>query len=123
MSEMHQRRADSTADFILPIASSEELSKLWLAAFQGIDSLTPEQKNLQRLVQRAWKSRLENLVYQHRQGYLDQDNYESTVVPAIRAFLPQWEALGLMSNSPTLFRDEIERIASESEAESEENEQ
>ncbi len=120
MSEMHQHRADSSADFLLPIASSEELFKLWNGAFvDGIESLTPEQQARQRLIQRPWKSRLENLVYQYRQGYLYQDDYETTVVPTIRAFLPQWEALDLMRNTPTLFRDEVERIL----AESEENEQ
>ena len=56
---------------------------------------------------------LDNLHFQHSQGYLDEETYEHDFKFGVRRQAPLWRQLALTPRRPA-FRDEVERILRES---------
>ena len=108
--------------FLAPI-----LTKIESAANleEGIETLSPEDRR--RLVSFAMSSlaRIDNQIYMHQQGLLDDDYYEYNTRGSTRARYPLWKALGVLDGKPIpipggprfRFRpgliEEIERLNSE----------
>ena len=83
--------------------------------------MSPEERRRYQAWVTARVVRFDNLHYQHEHGFLDDEYYESTFKTLIRNLAPHWEEVGSLQRPS--FLAEVERILSESEAESEENEQ
>lgn len=58
------------------------------------------------------------MFYQYQQGFLDQENFDSTVKALILRFSPSWEALDVGVTARPSFMAEVERILAEEEAQS-----
>ena len=52
----------------------------------------------------------DNLYYQYRLGYLDEQFYRSRVVNSIRRLTPIWKEFGMLDAGTPEFLAEIERI-------------
>ena len=63
---------------------------------------------------RWWQAYMDNLHYQHTQGYLDQDYFDSLFVSSIHNFARIWRAAGI--SEPRLeFRETVDRILAEAD--------
>jgi hypothetical protein len=118
--QIHQARSDSLESFQATLADSEYFAAAWrkfqnaggprdIAALDVLEDLEKARIS-QYLVGRL--SGFDNLYYQYRNGFLDEEFYESRVVRAVRLMEPTLSELGLL-DSPALtpsFLAEIERI-------------
>ncbi len=85
-------RADS--EFVLPV-----LEKIYAAGFpanmHAMDTLSPvESRRIQELFA-GFAGDYDNLIFQYRQGYLDESFYENRVMPSIRELAPWWQMYGI----------------------------
>ncbi len=121
MAQSYDARAYRVDEVMRQAAESPYLGIHERARNEGIGGLTSEEQARVRLRAVSDQIRFDNFYYQHEQGFLDDVYYESIFTPAVRTFAPQWKALGLEFSRPG-FREEVDRILSESEAESESEE-
>jgi len=118
--QIHQARSDSYESFMVDAADSE----FFLPAYEkfvaagrnaaALDALSPiERARISRYLQGRIGG-YDNLYYQYRNGYLEEEFYESRVVESIKINLPAFLELGLINDSLVTpsFRTEIERIRS-----------
>ncbi len=122
--QIHQARSDNYVSFNVGLADTEHLLPV-LANFTAADG-PPDISALQELVpiERArlrqyWDGRIaeyDNLHYQNKQGFLDDDFYNIRVLGTVKAYFPLWEELGLVklgAENPRVtksFAAEIERV-------------
>ena len=85
----------------------------------GLDALSPEERRRYLALVQSQSVRFDNIHYQHENGFLDDEYYETTFKALVRAQAPSWEELGSRALHRPSFQAEIDRIL----AESEENEQ
>jgi len=117
--QIHQARADNYESFMVGIADTEYLLPAYekFAAAGGpqvvsaLDVLTATERER---IRRYFQGRLggyDNLYFQYKQGYLDEEFYETRVVRSVKSLLPIWSELGLLERGTTpSFKAEIERI-------------
>jgi len=118
--QIHQARSDNHVSGLQERANSEflgpALQKFTAAGGfsdppSAIDQLSPVEAYRVKEFLRSRLSDYANLFYQREQGYLDEDFYQSTVVPAIRRFGGAWDGLGLAIDTRSAsFHAEVERI-------------
>ena len=131
--QAYQARADMTQEAIIKAADSPYSAQIFLklgtdsttgvALPEGLERLTAEEQWRLYRYSLANFIRNDNTHYQYQQGFIDREYYESVLQGLIRMHAPMWKELGLFRNARPSFREEVERIVSESETESEENEQ
>ena len=121
--QIHQTRADSWGDFRLALGDSEHLLDAWTkfenaggpedpSAMDNLDSL--ERNRVRQFLLHRYND-YDNLFYQYRQGYLDEEYYLHRVVPSIKRLGPSWKALRFFRFARPSFVEEINRVTSESQ--------
>ena len=122
--QIHQSRSDNFESFYVGVSDTEHLLPVLekFAAAGGPDDLSALQEltPMERArLRRYWDGRIggyDNLYFQYRQGFLDEDFYSVRVMGPIRAYLPLWQELGLVNlgaENPRVtksFAAELERI-------------
>ena len=119
--QIHQARSDNYESFMVDMADTEFLLPAYekfkaaggpvdISALDVLDSVERER------IRRYYQGRIggyDNLYLQHKQGYLDDEFYETRIVGSVRRLYPVWLELGLLENGVTpSFVAEIERIRS-----------
>ncbi|MDH3748679.1 MAG: hypothetical protein OER97_10780 [Gammaproteobacteria bacterium] len=124
--QIHQARSDNFEAFRVSMADTEQLLPAMVkfkaaggprdvSAIQQLDPIERER------IRRYYAARLagyDNLHFQYKNGFLDEDFYNIRVVNPVRLLTPLWSELGLISlgsKNPrvtTSFAAEIERIQS-----------
>jgi len=119
--QIHQARSDAWVAERQDLADSEfllpALEKLRAAGgradISALDVLDPlEAARVYRYMQ-SRAGDYDNLYYQYRQGYLDEEFYRSRVEASIRRLTPTWLALGVLDTMTPSFKAEVERLAAE----------
>ncbi len=123
MAHAYQARADSAAQAYRQMADSEYLAPIRQKLGDAPDrtdltSLSPQELTRWAAWSRGWITDIDNMFYQYQQGFLDQENFDSTVKALILRFSPSWEALDVGITARPSFMAEVERILAESEAQS-----
>ena len=116
--QIHQDRSDAWVANRFALADSEFVAPLLAKAFasgfpknmNALDEWTPVELKRANDVLTAYMGDYDNLFYQYRAGYLDEEFYITRAVPSIRALAPWWKKYGL-DGTPS-FMEEVERIAS-----------
>jgi hypothetical protein len=124
--QIHQSRSDNFESFHADMANSELLVEA-LVKFRAaggaqdltsIEQLSPEELARVRYYHRGRLMGYDNLYFQYKSGFLEEDFYNVRVVNPVRALAPLWTELGLLRlghENPfvtTSFAEEIERILS-----------
>jgi type II secretory pathway pseudopilin PulG len=121
--QIHQARSDNYEWFMAANADSEFFLPVWkkfadargeIGDIAALDTLNDEEQARLRRYFQGRISGADNLFYQYRKGFLDEEFYEQRVVVTVRRILPVWEKLGLLRPdymTPS-FMAEIERIRS-----------
>ena len=117
--QIHQARSDNYESFMLDIADTEFLLPAYLkfaaaggpgdvSALDVLDSVERER------IRRYYQGRIggyDNLYFQYKQGYLDEEFYDARVVGPMKRLYPIWLELGLLEiGSTPSFVAEAERI-------------
>jgi len=118
--QIHQARSDNYESSMMEIADTEYLLPAYkkLIAAGGLndaaalDALDSTEKERIRRYAQARLGGYDNLFYQHRAGYLDDEFYQARVVSSIRHMTPLWEKFKLLERVTPGFAAEIERIKS-----------
>jgi len=121
--QIHQTRADSWGDFRLTLGDSEHLLSAWEKFRDAGGPQDPDALDkldyLERMRVRQYLlhrySDYDNLFYQYKQGYLDEEYYVYRVVPSINSLAPSWHRLRTLRWVRPSFVDEVNRITSESQ--------
>ncbi len=125
--QIHQARSDNFESFGVEFADTELLLPAMVKFSEAggprdvsaLDQLDPIER---ARVVRYYRARLagyDNLYYQYRNGFLDEDFYSVRVVNTVRFLTPIWEEIGALrlgAENPRVtksFAAEIERIMSE----------
>ncbi len=124
--QIHQSRSDNFESFHVDLANSELLVQA-LVKFRAaggardlrsLEQLTPEEFARVRYYHRGRLMGYDNLYYQYRSGFLEEDFYNVRVVNSVRSLAPLWVELGILQlgqenrSVTTSFAEEIERILS-----------
>ena len=121
--QIHQARSDNYEWFMAANADTEFFLPVWqkfsdarreFGDIAALDTLNDEER---ARITRYFQGRIsgfDNLFYQYRNGFLDEEFYETRVVVTVRGILPVWEKLGLIrpDYATASFLAEIERIRS-----------
>jgi hypothetical protein len=117
--QISQARSDQAQEFFLFSAGSDHIAEIW--AKVQVDHV-PDPAKLEELddVERsrllfycvANQQRLENMYFQHKRGFLNDETYKRTLLPISRQ-IPLWNALGIMRFKEGEFAREVQRIARE----------
>jgi hypothetical protein len=114
ISQLYQFRAQMHMDGMLKKVESSEICFLDVMAriqAEGAESLSDRERMFLIMHSTADAVRLDNGLFQYRNGYLD-DDYFSYIERSIRGLAPLWHALGLFQFIPFRqgFIDEVDRI-------------
>ena len=122
--QIHQSRFDNFETFKVAIANSENLLPV-LAKFRAaggpadLSALQELTQTERERLRQYWDGRIggyDNLHYQHKQGFLDEEFYSIRVLNPVKFYFPLWEELGLVklgAENPRVtksFAAEIERV-------------
>jgi len=119
--QIHQSRSDQALEFFLFGAGSSELMDILEKVYDSdddvpdiskLDDLTWTEKRRLLFYSVANQQRLENMFFQYKNGFLEEQTYRRTLAPTSRQ-IPLWEALGIMRFTEGDFAEEIERIRRE----------
>lgn len=109
----YQLRSDALHDLSMRVAESEVLATIEAnllvrrancGEFEGdcdviddtyFESLSATERQQYKRYITAHFFRLENLVFQYRQGALTEDYHDEAVIPTIRYYIPLWEKFGV----------------------------
>ena len=125
--QIHQSRADNFESFMVEYADTEQMlpTMVKFRAAGGprdvsaLEQLDPVEKERIRQYFNGRVAGYDNLYYQYRNGFLDEDFYSVRVVNTIKAWGKVWIELGLIrpgAENPRVtksFAAEFERIMSE----------
>ena len=118
--EIYQLRSDQVQQMMLFQAGSQEMAEIMekVEGDQGIDvakiaMLAPVERRRYQSLQAARRNRIDNMLYQYQNGFLDEEYYTDQVRSRILTLVPIWEALGLSSSGRPSFLEEIDRIVAE----------
>ncbi len=123
----YQSRHDALAAINRRIADSEDLAAIsvkaleagWPANSVSLDVLTPVERQRWEAHNETIFLSVENLAYQHEQGMVDAELYESNVRNTIARFGLVWKAFGFVDRlGRPSFRREIERVLAEGNGDS-----
>ena len=120
--QIHQSRSDNYVSDMIAISDTEFLLPAYeklrdgggianVTALEALDQI--ERERIRRYMQ-ARLADYDNLFYQYRLGYLDEEFYQSRVARSIRRLIPVWEEFGLLRGATPSFSAEIQRISTES---------
>ncbi len=120
--QIHQARSDNYEAFMVANADSEFFLPVWEkfhaaggpADVAALDALSPTER---MRISRYLQGRIggyDNLYFQYRNGYLDEEFYETRVVESVRRYASIYSELGLLNPGRVTpsFLEEIERIRS-----------
>lgn len=114
VSQLYQFRVNMHMDGTLRRAESSGFSIIEVQAKireEGLDSLTDQELDFARLHAVALVVRLDNGVFQYRNGFLDED-YFSYIENVIAEFYPQWVEIGAFDYGVRPgFMEEAKRMA------------
>ena len=118
--QIHQARSDNYESFMVAIADTEYFLPTYekFAAAGGpqdisaLDVLSSIERERSRRYFQGRIGGYDNLYFQYKQGYLDEEFYESRVVGSVRRLSPLWSELGMLNSVSPSFLSEIERIRS-----------
>jgi len=118
--QIHQARSDNYVSNMMDLADTEFLlpayEKLIIAGgiddISALDALSSTERERIRRYAQARLNGYDNLFYQYRLGYLDEEFYESKVVGSIRRVVPLWRHFGLLKGVTPSFVTKIERVTS-----------
>ena len=130
MAQTYQARAQHAEEYLRSMSQSDHWPSINLklggwethSDITRVEELTAVEKERLRLMQLGRLQQLDNLFYQYKRGYLAEEYYEHNVVQSVRLNARYWRQLEIWPWKPS-FREEVDRILSESEAESAESEQ
>ncbi len=116
--QIHQSRSDTQVARFENRADTEHLAPLMekfllLGGFRNLsssDELTPEELYRLRAYLQGRHQDYDNLFYQYKQGYLDEEYYQFSVSNAIRVFSPWWDKLEIFENSRRPYLDDVIRL-------------
>ena len=119
--QIHQARSDEWVSARQDLADSEYILPAWekfvdAGAPGDPSALTTLGPIEAARVYRYMQSRAgdyDNLYFQYRQGYLDEEFYKSRIEPSMNRFARVWLEAGIIDSMTTSFRAEIERLATE----------
>ena len=119
--QIHQSRSDNYVSNMIAISDTEFLLPAYekLSVAGGITDITAlealdqiERERIRRYSQ-ARLADYDNLFYQYRLGYLDEEFYQTRVAVSIRRMTPVWEEFRLLPSATRSFVAEIQRIIAE----------
>ena len=124
VAQSYQARADADQDLLIRMAMSdlgsivEKLREAgWPESESAIQSLSVSEHVSLRYFESARIAGIENVHYQHQQGYLDDEYYRTRFEVIVRNFSPLWESLGLLSSpGRASFFAEIDRVLAKGDA-------
>ena len=122
MAQIYQARSDSGQQQALVIAQSTELSAIMkkMRSDEGfvdtskLELLDEAEMEQLRWLQTSFRARIDNVFYQHQQGFLDKEFYEDQFESTVPILAPLWQELGIGFGRAS-FNREIERILVESD--------
>ncbi len=103
-------RAHSESDYLAPILVKFEED--------GLEALTPEERFRLYGHEMCNQLHFDNMHFQFEQGFVDDEYYSGVFKRVVGANATKWKQLGPFAARQS-FREEVERILSESEAEAE----
>ena len=120
VAQTYQARSDSLMEINLRMAENIELSALvskigsggWDIDLTRTEELTESEHIRLRLFYFAQRIRLDNLVFQHQQGFMTDEHYQDGIKGPLRFFHPIWEYFGITGGRPS-FVSEIEKAVAE----------
>jgi hypothetical protein len=117
--QIHQARSDNYVSNIMDFADTEYLLPAYEKLIDAgglnaaaLDALDPIERARIRRYAQARLGGYDNLLYQYRLGYLDDEFYQSRVVVSIARMTPLWRDFGLLDGVTPAFAAEVERIES-----------
>jgi hypothetical protein len=119
--QIHQARADNYVSDVMTMADSEFLLPAYkklsdAGGITDVSALAALDETERERIRRYSQARLadyDNLFYQHRLGYLDDEYYQSRVVASLKRMTAIWEEFGLLNGATPGLRAEIERISAD----------
>ena len=116
--QIHQARSDSYVSDMIALANTEFLlpayEKLSVAGgindVAALEALDPIERERIRRYAQARLADYDNLFYQYRLGYLDEEFYQTRVAISIIRMTPVWEEFGLLGSATPNIVAEIRRI-------------
>lgn len=116
LAQTYQTRSDALQDMVVTASTSDLgpiIVKLTEAGYpediRALDELSGDEKGRFRLWQIAQQTHWDNMHFQYRQGFLDDEYYEHAFKERVVRLAPTWRALGLTSGRPGFF-EEVERL-------------
>ncbi len=105
LAQTYQLRSAALQEMFLFVAGSEDIAEIYAkladpnvpddAARAAFNNLTPAQRARWQTYLSAHRIRLDNLVFQHQQGLLTDEYFESGVKEPLRRFARLWEIAGI----------------------------
>ena len=124
--QIHQARSDNFESFMVELADTEQLLPA-LTKFReaggardlsSLQKLDPSERTRVRTYYQGRLMGYDNLHFQYKNGFIDEELYNIRVVSTVRNLAPLWSELNLIrlgNENPyvsTSFAEEIERILS-----------
>ena len=109
LAQAYESRTSMILDYLSAIRDSEHMSE----AVQINDRTDEELRH--QLMLRWWCNYLDNLHFQHENGFLNQDYRDTQYITAIKKFAPDWRAIGI-KEPRTAFQKDVDQILSLNEA-------
>ena len=125
MAQTYQARADAFQNMLTSMGASnlgsiiEKLAEAgWPDSESAMESLSVAERSSLVCFESARISGIDNLHYQHEQGYLDDEGYNPRFEHMVRGYTPLWKSLGLVPGwGRASFLAEIDRILARDDAE------
>ena len=119
--QIHQARSDSYVSDMIAISDTEFLLPAYeklrvgggITDLTSLEALDPIERERIRRYSQARLADYDNLFYQYRLGYLDEEFYQTRVVTSIRRLALVWEEFGLLPGATPSFIAEIQHINAE----------
>ena len=119
--QIHQARSDNYVAVVVEMADSEYLLPAWEKILDAEGSINPSALETLDSVDRARIRRYaqarmggyDNMFYQFKHGYIDEEFYHSRIESSIKRMTPLWEELGLSGSMTPGFSAEVKRIKSD----------
>ena len=116
--QIHQARSDAYVEHTFSLADSEFMApaynKFMLAGgpadVSALDALDPIELARVRWFVLARMGDYDNLFYQYRNGYLDEEFYQSRVAPSSKRLGLLWKEFGLLKSATPSFAAEVDRL-------------
>jgi hypothetical protein len=117
--QTYQSRTEATQEMMIAIMDSERVAPLFAeidtdlfpSDLQKIENLDPESR-LRVMAFYYWtRLQIDNLLYQHERGFLDDEYRDEVIARAISGFAPIWKELDVLATARPEFRAAIEEYS------------